>query len=147
MSNSGPLSLVLSRLERVRPSGKGFTAKCPAHADRPASLSLCEGNGGTILLHCFAGCPALSVVQAVGLSLADLFPERIGPVTPARQQELRHFAREAKWRAAAATLGIEAVVVEIAAGQLLTDEPLNWTDWQRLSLAHDRITSARAVLA
>ena len=51
------LADVLARLDGVRPSGEGFTARCPAHEDREASLSVTEGTkGATVVLHCFAGC-------------------------------------------------------------------------------------------
>ena len=63
---------ILSRLDKVRKSGKGYTARCPAHEDRMASLSLRETND-RVLIHCFAGCPPAAVLGAIGLELADLF--------------------------------------------------------------------------
>lgn len=58
------------------PSDTGeYMCKCPAHDDRTASLSVREGDGGKILLHCMAGCAPSAVVQAVGLKLSDLFPD------------------------------------------------------------------------
>jgi hypothetical protein len=69
----------LNRLERVRKTPEGWSALCPAHEDRTPSLSIGEGEAGQILLRCFAGCPAEAVVAALGLRLADLFPERSGP--------------------------------------------------------------------
>jgi hypothetical protein len=79
----------LERLERVNRSGKGWTARCPAHEDRRASLSISEGDDGRILLKCFAGCPTEDIVEALSLSLSDLFPTGGGgPHSPAvhRQQ-------------------------------------------------------------
>ena len=52
-----------------------YMCKCPAHEDRTASLSVREGDGGKILLHCMAGCSTSEVVRAMGLKMADLFPE------------------------------------------------------------------------
>ncbi|MCC6223447.1 MAG: hypothetical protein IT201_08160 [Thermoleophilia bacterium] len=69
---------LLGRLEGVRRSGDGWTARCPAHEDRHASLSVGEGADGRALVHCHAGCPAESVVRSVGLALADLFPDEVG---------------------------------------------------------------------
>jgi hypothetical protein len=46
---------VAQRLNAKR-NGKGYMAKCPAHADRRASLSISEGRDGRVLLHCHAGC-------------------------------------------------------------------------------------------
>src|SRR3990170_2943888 len=55
-------------------TGRGWEAHCPAHHDRNASLSVGEGKDGRILLHCHAGCSTESIVGAMGLTLADLFP-------------------------------------------------------------------------
>ena len=45
-----PVSLVVARLEEAgcspRRSGAGWSAKCPAHDDRKASLSVSEGTDG-----------------------------------------------------------------------------------------------------
>lgn len=51
-----------------------YMCKCPAHEDRTASLSVREGDGGKILLHCMAGCSTGDVVRAMGIKMADLFP-------------------------------------------------------------------------
>ena len=65
----------LGRLDRVRKSGSGWTARCPAHEDHHASLSVGEGTDGRILLKCFAGCSAEAIVRALGLELLDLFTD------------------------------------------------------------------------
>ena len=39
-----------------RPSGNGWSAKCPAHEDRRASLSLSAGDDGRALVKCHADC-------------------------------------------------------------------------------------------
>jgi hypothetical protein len=69
---SSALTRILSLLNRVRSSGNGFVALCPAHDDRNPSLSLCEV-GGKILLNCFAQCTPENIVTAIGLTMADLF--------------------------------------------------------------------------
>jgi len=66
----------LRLLDGVRRSGSAWTAKCPAHEDRRASLSVSEGDDGRILVNCHAGCSAGSIVAACGLTLEDLMPER-----------------------------------------------------------------------
>jgi len=66
----------LSRLQGVKRRGENkFIACCPAHDDKDPSLSLTERDG-KILLHCWSGCSALSVVESLGLTLGDLFLER-----------------------------------------------------------------------
>lgn len=43
---------IVTRLDRVKKSGKGYQACCPAHDDNGPSLSLREGDDGRVLLHC-----------------------------------------------------------------------------------------------
>jgi len=54
-------------------SAKNGKARCPAHDDRYASLSVSAGKNGETLLHCHAGCAPEAVVAAVGKAMADLF--------------------------------------------------------------------------
>ena len=59
----------------ARRCGDGWSAKCPAHADRRASLSIGRGDDGSVLLHCHAGCATEAVLTAAGLTFADLAGE------------------------------------------------------------------------
>lgn len=68
-----PIELVLGRLEKVRPSSHGYTARCPAHDDRHPSLSVRRGDDGRVLLHCHAGCSIAGIVASLGLTASDLF--------------------------------------------------------------------------
>jgi 5S rRNA maturation endonuclease (ribonuclease M5) len=63
-------------------AGSGWSAKCPAHADHNASLSITEGAGGRVLLHCHAGCPTDAVLDKLGLVISDLFPGKTTDVKP-----------------------------------------------------------------
>lgn len=63
---------LLSRLDAVRPTGGGWRARCPSHADRTPSLSIHEGTRG-VLLRCFAACTLTDICQAIHLAPADLF--------------------------------------------------------------------------
>ena len=68
---------LLSRLDGVKKTGNGeWVARCPAHQDRAPSLSIKEAADGRVLIHDFAGCTALEVLDALGLAFTDLFPER-----------------------------------------------------------------------
>lgn len=75
-----PTELFLDALKRheyePRKSGDGWTCRCPAHDDNSPSLSINTGDDGRALVHCFTGCSNTAVVEAVGLRLADLMPER-----------------------------------------------------------------------
>jgi hypothetical protein len=57
----------------AKPAGDGWVARCPAHEDHRASLSLTAGDDGRVLLHCHAGCPVDAIVSALGLTTSDLF--------------------------------------------------------------------------
>jgi hypothetical protein len=110
-----PAERLLGRLAGVRPSGAGWSARCPAHEDRTASLSVSEGDDGRALVKCHAGCAVDSVAAAVGLTVRDLMPGRTGPPPPRNgkpgrdaaafptadaavaELERRHGARSALW--------------------------------------------------
>ena len=79
---------VLDRLDRVRRTGNGWSARCPAHEDRDPSLSIAEGADGRVLLRCFAGCALEDVVRALGLELSDLFEDDGAPHRPPRKRTL-----------------------------------------------------------
>jgi len=64
---------IISRLVGVTRTATGWTARCPAHEDGTASLSVTEGSDGRILAHCHAGCTVQDIVAAMGITLADLF--------------------------------------------------------------------------
>jgi DNA primase len=141
-----PAEQLLSRVEGAKRTGRGWIAKCPAHKDGSPSLSISEGDDGRVLLRCFAGCSAAAVVGAVGLQLADLFPERLAPATPEQRRDLRERARQAEWRAALNVLGAEAAVLAAVAAQLQAGQALAAADADRLALAATRIDDARVVL-
>ena len=63
-------------LPTARRTSSGWEARCPAHDDKTASLSVSQGEDGRTLIHCHAGCTAEAVVSAMGLRISDLFPPR-----------------------------------------------------------------------
>lgn len=72
MNNSKQQELVagekpheLEFLEGVTRCGKGWKALCPAHEDLKASLSVGIGDGGMVLLHCFAGCTYPEILNGI----------------------------------------------------------------------------------
>ena len=73
--SDAPVERVLARLKGVRKSLHGWVACCPAHRDREPSLSIGLGDEGQVLLTCFAGCSLDQIVEAMGITLADLFPK------------------------------------------------------------------------
>ena len=59
---------LLHKFANVKRGGDGWTARCPAHDDEHNSLSIGEGAGGRLLLHCHAGCSFEAVCAAAGIS-------------------------------------------------------------------------------
>ena len=67
-ATTDPVREVLSRLPDAKPTGNGqWKARCPAHEDRIASLSISTGENGSALLWCHAGC----TFDAIIAKLAD----------------------------------------------------------------------------
>lgn len=71
---TAPFDLILSRLKGVKANGLGRVARCPAHEDDHASLSINEGDDGRVLMKCFAGCSIDEIVHSLNLEICDLFP-------------------------------------------------------------------------
>jgi AAA domain len=72
--SDAPVEMVLGCLKGVRTSLRGWVACCPAHYDREPSLSIGLGDEGQVLLNCFAGCSLDRIVEAMGITVAELFP-------------------------------------------------------------------------
>lgn len=69
-------------------NARGSSAKCPAHEDKSASLSINEGDDGKVLLHCHAGCTPAEVCDAAGIKLAQLMGS--GDARAAQTKERTH---------------------------------------------------------
>lgn len=126
---------LLGRLSRVKASGRDkWLACCPAHEDDSPSLAIRELDDGRVLVHCFAGCSALDVVESVGMEITDLFPERLGEFKPVSAP----FSAADVLRA----LTMESRVIAIAAADIADGKPLTQADAQRAVLAADRLSDA-----
>ena len=126
-----PVQRFLECFDGVRRNGRNWEARCPAHDDKGPSLSIKETSDGTVLIHCFALCSPADICIAVGLELADLFPEKL---------ESRKGKRP-RWNPRDLLLVIkhEALVVVCAAEQFDT---LSSEDLSRVQLAGERILTA-----
>jgi hypothetical protein len=69
-----PLWRVVARLDELGSRGRGANRQCPAHDDANPSLRIARGRNGGVVLHCHAGCTPEAVLDALGLTWADLFP-------------------------------------------------------------------------
>ena len=94
----------LTHLDGVKKTGPTqYMACCPVksahkHGDRAPSLSVGKGNNGSIVFYCQGGCSQESVLQALGLSMKDLFPDGD---RPRQEYRPRPTSREDKGRIAA----------------------------------------------
>lgn len=140
-------ALLLARLNGVHANGSGWRANCPnGHAKACGSLSIAEAGDGRVMLHCFACHDTPGILDALGMEMADLFPERIKDLSPeTRKASAEAFKRHA-WGAALGVLDREATVVYIAASDMHKSRPLSPNDIARVGLAVERIAQAREVL-
>ena len=143
---SEPAERLLSHLGGVRRTGPGrWLARCPAHADRSPSLSIRETSDGRVLVHDFAGCGAIDVLDALGLEWSDLFPP--DPAwTPATSISARQTKRRARRIPAADALELlehESLVVEIIAHAIAQGEPVE-RHCQDLTSAAGRIAAVHS---
>lgn len=90
-----------AQLVRARRTGRGkWVARCPAHRDHNPSLSIGTGHGGRVLVHCFAGCSLLAILEALGLQVKDLFPGQttFGVLSTVADRTAWRYREEAKQR-------------------------------------------------
>jgi hypothetical protein len=137
----------LSMLHGVRRYGTGWRANCPnQHQKTRGSLSITEADDGRVMLHCFACGDTPSILRALGLEMAALFPHRvIDPSPEGRKVSVEAFKHNA-WGAALGVLNREATVVHMAATDMQAGKPLSQADVRRLGLAAERVAQAREVL-
>jgi hypothetical protein len=123
---------LLDRLSGVRQTGHGrWLAKCPCHEDKRASLSVRELDDGRVLIHDFAGCSSADVLDALGLTMGDLVPERLGDFVPTKS---RVPAGDVL-----AALSREADVVALIAADFLDKREITEETWKRLAVAVARL--------
>lgn len=127
--------LILAGLSKVRKMGPDrWMACCPAHDDKSPSLSIRETSDGRVLLHCWTGCGANEVLDALGLDFDALFPERLIDHAPRERQPFSH-------REAMAGLVPEVMMIAAASSDMLKS-PLNKRDHDRLVIAASRLAAA-----
>ncbi|OOG63285.1 hypothetical protein B0E46_09710 [Rhodanobacter sp. B04] len=147
IANQSPSSLLLSRLEGVIKTCKGWRARCPHCGGKGQKLAIAEGDNGTLLVTCFSCHDTYAVLAAVGLTVADLFIRKdLRSMTPSERSQLRQAALIPRWHAALNVLVTEANVVLAASNQLGDNRPLNDADLTRVRLCALRIFDAAEVL-
>lgn len=129
---------LLDRLDKVKQTAPGrWLARCPAHPDHSPSLSIRELDDGRLLLHDFGGCGTEAVLSALGLSLADLFEQRL----PQHSFPASHSRIPA--RDLLEILDHEVTVAALIAADILAERTVSQEQWARLAIAANRIGKAR----
>jgi hypothetical protein len=129
---------LLDRLGRVKQTGSGrWLARCPAHQDKSPSLSIRALDDGRWLINCFAGCEAGDVLSAIGLTMSDLFPERL--------REHSYAASHSSIPAADLLIALdhELIVAALILEDVVTRRTVNAAQVQRLCQAAARVGKAR----
>jgi hypothetical protein len=67
---------ILAKFPNAKKTGSGWIAKCPAHDDGTASLSITQGDDRRTLLYCHARCTTEAICAKLDLTLADLFADK-----------------------------------------------------------------------
>jgi len=101
-----PVNLVVSKLHGVKQRGSVYSAKCPAHDDRNASLAVKRGEDGRALVHCFAGCSLPEILAPLGIAERELFADASTPTAPKPKAKLKTVHATAEKAAAAFLWGL-----------------------------------------
>ena len=137
--DSNPIEKILSRMNGVKQTAPDrWQARCPAHDDRSPSLGIKELDDGKVLVNCFAGCGAVAILDAVGLSMSELFPtsSEFAPSKP-----LRYSPRDV-----VKTLVTEGTILILALRNIQSGEVLPNEDQARVEIAIKAIEKIRGAL-
>ncbi|MHB1669993.1 hypothetical protein [Thiomonas sp.] len=139
-SNDNPIDAVLHRLEKVkRTAPDKWIARCPAHDDKRPSLSIREAEDGKVLLRCWSGCGAAEIVNALGLSLSDLFPGDRRSLSDHGTGPMR---RPFNWQDALKGVSHEITVARLIVEAVNAGHEMDGESLDRLALAEERISDA-----
>ena len=116
---------IVNRLDFCKSVREGeWLARCPSHDDKSPSLTIKDAGDGRTLVHCFAGCGANEVLNAIGLELQDLYPPT---------DRNYHAERTQKERT------IDELVIEIARADRAAGKSISPTDRDREAEAFARL--------
>ena len=125
----------LSYFEKSYRSGKDeYQCLCPAHQDKTASLSIKNLPDERILIHCFAGCAANDILEAVGLTFDDIVPKRLGDFKPVSKPFNPYAVLKA--------ISNETLLVALAGLEIANGKTLPQEDKDRLLIAANRLREA-----
>lgn len=134
-----PAEKLLPLLQRVRQTGPGrWVASSPTRKDRHPSLSIRALDDGRLLVHDFGGDNVDTIMSAVGLDVADLFPE--SPVAGGKPVKRPFSASDVL-----ALLAFESSVAVIVCSDVLRRRSISEVDFGRLLIAATRLGDAAEV--
>ena len=121
-------------MDKVKKTGNdSWKACCPAHRSTKQSLAIRDDNG-KVLIHCFAeGCAIDDVLEAVGLTFANIMPERIGESKPNKKP---FYAGDVL------KISSDEILVAYLIVQKMLSGALNYNDTQRLLKCASRLRHA-----
>lgn len=124
---------------------KGWDVCCPAHDDHSPSLGVMEGEGGRIVLNCFAGCTKESICLAVGIHMSDLFADTrlTGHAEPRLLLPAKHSPRTRAFAFELHALDLQRQADKILAVAAQCDDCDAWTNEDR-DLAMQAVSRAYA---
>ena len=128
-------------LEGVKEVRRGkLIGRCPTHVDKSPSLTVTEGDKGT-LLYCWAGCKTTDVVKALGIPIASLFKDAGNYVNESssgvmKLREMQRARRAPTMRELAPAYTLEDVLwpILVADPYVWTWVRLRWADWLSMPL-------------
>lgn len=130
---------LLSRLDRVRLTGPGkWIARCPTRDDKSPSLSIRELDDGRVLIHDFGGDDVSSILNAVGLSFADLYPAQAGAFA-------KPVARPFNASDVLDLVAFESTIVALIAADMVHKRSVSEVDFARLLSAAQCLGDAAEV--
>ncbi len=130
---------LLSRLQRVSRTGHGrWIASSPTREDRHPSLAIRELDDGRVLLHDFGGDDVASILAAVGLDFADLFPNPPAQVS-------KRVARPFNAADVLTLVSFESSVAVVVCSDMLRNRTVSNADFARLLTAAQRLADAAEV--
>lgn len=124
-------------MRNVRQTGPNrWLASCPAHEDKHPSFGVSVGDQGQILFLCRSGCDQQDVLDVMGLTFRDLYPEPINRIPLADYRKAFPAADVLE------ALADEANLVAVAAQNIAAGVELTQQDLERLIVASNRIYNA-----
>ena len=131
------ITKILDLLTKVKSKGSDRWVACcpvPAHEDKSPSVSV-RYVDDRILLHCFVGCSVDEIVASMGLTLADLMPERQGNYQHSKIRRIPAID-------ILEFMAFEGLIIAIAGADFIKNGSLTEKDFERMKLAVVRMQDA-----